>query len=401
MTWPWDEAAAVGLPPGLRERSRSPRPAAGPTRPGRASAVLLVALLGGGCGHGQAAGACDLALAGPSAWVGAVEAVGLASGFDFPGGPERLWLAEPRGVHAIGADGQDEVVWTPPRFSTIVRFEVADLDGDGVHEWVVILDQGRIRSLVVGVDSGRRSATGRPWNGFLRPFVDGQGSAGLVGQRCSGDEPFQGPIVRIERGPGGDLAARDALGLPAGLSVFDFAWLPSGPGRPARLFSFSEAGHAEERDARSPQAVIWRSDERFLARPVEIRREYRDMLGEARTTSIRLAPPAILVDEDADSSPEILVVGGAQVPVVVFEDLRVWQGGDARLLAPAARGLVELRRSPLLGRAMVAVAPWHPTPDRRVWAVAVWTRIGSGFARPESRVFLLDPATGDLPGTGP
>jgi len=363
-------------------------------------ASLVLALCGAavaGCAHDRGAVARDLALAGQALWVDDVSVVGLDSGLDAPGGAEQLWLAEGKGVHRLGADGTSELAWRPPRFARIIRFEAADLDADGIDEWVVVMDHGRIRSVVVGLVDGERVVLGRPWNGFLRPVVGPDGAARVEGQRAGGDAPFRGPVIAVERA-GDRWSAGEPTGLPASVSLFDFAWLPGVEDRPARLFSFDAAGFLEERDARSPRAIIWRSADRFVGRPIELDRDYRNMLGEEQGVTLRLAPPTSLVDEDGDGASELLMVGGTQTPVVVFENLRLYQGGDVRLLAAAARGAEEVRRSPLLGRAMVAVCPWSPDPDTRVWAAAVWTRLGSGFVRPESRVFLLDPATGDLLG---
>jgi hypothetical protein len=357
----------------------------------------LLGLLASGCGHGRGAAAQDLALSGQAMHVASVEAVGLAAGRDVAHGPEQLWMAEGRGVHRLAADGSSELAWKPPAFSKVLRFEVADLDADGVDEWVLLLDQGRLRSVVVGLREGERVALGRPWNGYLRPLIDPEGEIVLVGQRAGADGPWRGPVWTVAIGEDWALEPGEQLGLPPTVPVYDFLWLPATPDKPARLFSLGETGHLEERDPRSPRAVIWRSDDRFVGRPVEVERDYRDMLGDERETMLRLAPPVSLVQEDGVT--RLLLVGGVQTPVVVFENLRVYQGGDARLLEPVQRGVEELRRSPLLGRAMVALAPWEPTPGERVWAAVVWTKTGSGFVKPESRVFLLDPATGDLVGS--
>ena len=363
--------------------------------PIRTLALLLTALTLAGCAHGRGVAARDLAMTGQALWVSEVGVVGLASGRDVADGPELLWVAEGKGVHAVSADGSTSLAWKAPRFARIIRFEAADLDGDGVHEWVVVMDHGRIRSSLVTVQDGQRAAAGRPWNGFLRPVVGADGAASLQAQRAGGDLPFRGPVIHVEPGDK-RWESGEPVGLPDRVSLFDFAWIPAGEGRPERLFSFESSGFVEERDARSQRAVIWRSADRFVGRPVELDREYRNMLGEDEGVTLRLAPPVSLVDEDADGAPELLMVGGTQNPVVVFENLRVYQGGDVRLMRPVARGLEEVRRSPLLGRAMVAVCPWSPAEGERVWAAAVWTRLGSGFVKPESRVFLLDPATGDL-----
>ena len=45
---------------------------------------------------------------------------------------------------------------------------------------------------------------------------------------------------------------------------------------------------------------------------------------------------------------------------------------------------------------MVAATSWTLPDGRAVWAAVVWTRPGGGLARPESRVFLFAPETGDI-----
>ena len=62
-----------------------------------------------------------------------------------------MWAADSRQVVRIGPDGRPDVVWQAPRFSEIVRFEAADLEGDGVSEWLVLLRFGTLRSQVVAL----------------------------------------------------------------------------------------------------------------------------------------------------------------------------------------------------------------------------------------------------------
>ena len=138
-----------------------------------------------------------------------------------------------------------------------------------------------------------------------------------------------------------------------------------------------------------------------MGRPIEVERTYRDLLGDESEATLRLAPPVRRAELDETGAVGALMVGGTHTPVVVFQNLRVFQGGDLRLMKPTSRGLEEVRRSPLLGRAMVAAAQWRISEDHTVWAAVVWTKNGGGFTKPESRVFLLDPATGDLLTAGP
>ncbi len=343
----------------------------------------------GGCAGSRTQVAQEAALAGDAVFAGDVLATGLASGRDAADGPERLWLADERRVWELSKDAVAPVErWRAPRFSRIVRFEAADLDGDGADEWVVLLDQGRMRSAVVEVaEDGVRSMDGRPFGGYLRPIVGADGALTLVAQHAGADAPFRGQVRRIARTDDGKWKPGESLGLPADVAIFDFFWLDG------RLFGAEASGKLQERDPRSLKAVLWRSDVRVAGRPLEIERSYQNMLGEEQEAGLRLLPPWVRVGDG-----ELILAGGVHNPVAMLRDLRVWQGGDVRLMRLADRGLEEVRRTPLLGRAVVAVADWEIAEGEHVWAAAVWTRAAGGFVKPESRVFLFDPETGNLLG---
>jgi len=366
------------------------------------AALSAVALLLVGCAGGQTQVAQDLALTGEAIFVGPVLATGLATGRDAAEGPDLLWLADDHLVRTLSKDGAEEEAWKPPLFSRLIRFEAADLDGDGIHEWVVLLDQGHMRSLIIGVDEdGARAQVGKPYSGYLRPLVDASGAVVLVGQRAGADAPFRGQVQRVERDEAGKWIQGESLGLPADVAIYDFFVLPTGDEH-GRLFGADDLGKLTERDPRTPRSVTWRSDDRVAGRPLEIERNYQNLLGESQEETLALLPPVTLLgDNDGDGLSEVLLVGGVHNPVAVLRNLRVWQGGDVRLYRPSTRGLEEVRRTPLVGRAVVAATTWQIGPNDTVWAAAVWTRPAGGMARPESRVFLFDPATGDLLGSGP
>jgi len=300
-------------------------------------------------------------------------------------------MADARGVHTLSADGEAERTWNAPRFTELLRFEAADLDGDGLSEWVVLLDSGRFRSHVVRWD-GTQWQMSKPWPGFLRPLVGPGGALRLAGQKSSAARPFQGPVVEVLLGEEGALDPGDPLSAPPDTPLYDFFWVS---GESDRLFVLEEDGSITERDPRSPSAALWRSEERVVARPIEVEREVRGLLGDDREQKIRLAPRVSLTQLDEDAEPEVLIVTGPPVPTIAFENLRIFSGGDVRAYDVARRGLEELHRSPLLGRAMAAAQPWR-LGDADVWVAAVWTRLAGGFSRPESRVFVLDPKTGNI-----
>ncbi|MCO4773304.1 MAG: hypothetical protein KDA24_24935 [Deltaproteobacteria bacterium] len=357
--------------------------------------LLLVAGFAAGCGQ-TAASARARALDAGSFWVGPYAVRSLASGTATPEGPDVLWLADERRVMQLDGAGSAEEVWRPPKFSRLLRFEAADLDEDGVDEWVVTLDNSRIRSLVLRrADDGTFEEIAKP-PGFLRPLLGPDGASWLVGQSAGAERPYSGPIKRWTMENGG-LVAGDALELPGSLSLHDIHFVPQDDGH--RVFTFEETGHLGERDPRSPRATLWRSDARVVARPVVVEREYGNLLNEEIEDSLALPVPTAVVDVDGDGALELLMVAGTTTPVALLDNVRVLQGGDARVMAPGARGLEERARSPLLGRAMVGVVPFELPNGAHRLAVAVWTKADGGFGKPETRVFLLDPSTGDLVGT--
>jgi len=357
--------------------------------------LLLVAFLLSGCAAGRASLAQDLALATQALATCACEATGLASGRDVAGEPPRLWLAGDKAVYEVGADGALTERWTPPKFTRILRLEVGDLDGDGVDEWTVLTEANRLRTHLIVADGGERRSVGKPFLGSLRITPGPEGKPVLLGQRASGAGPFVGPVEHVTWA-GEELALGGPVGLHATASLYDVFWVAN-EGKP-RLFSFESTDHVAERDPRSPRAVVWRSDERLVARPIEIERDTRDLLGEEVRDTVRFAAPVSVADLDGDGADEVLLVAGSLTPVAMLQNLRVYQGGDARLFEAGPRGLVESHRSPILGRALIAATPWTAPDGRAVWAAVAWTKLGGGFVAPESRVFLLDPATGDLLG---
>ncbi len=358
--------------------------------------LILALVLSAGCGQ-AASGAQQLALGADGIWVARRAVRSIASGAATAEGPPELWLADERGVTTLAADGTATQTWRPPRFARILRLEAMDLDGDGGSEWVVTMVGARVRSLVLGWRDGGwvELAPGRP--GFLRPALGPDGTPILMGQSAGSETPFTGP-VRLVHLANGELTDGESMDLPPQLAIHEVFWVPQGDA--VRMFSLESSGHVGERDVRSARALVWRSDARTVSRPVVVEREYSNLLGEELDGTLDLPTPTVVMDPDGDGVFDVLIVAGSTTPVAVLENVRVLQGGDARLLTLDTRGLKEERRTPLIGRAMVGVVPWT-LRGQPVWAAAVWVRADTGFVRPETRVYLFDPATGDLLPPGP
>ncbi len=357
----------------------------------RALAVLLVVQLAGCATLQRGRAALDSARAMPSLATCDCKVVSLAVGPLAVDEPPKLWVAEEKRVFELAPDGSLKVVWEVPRFARLLRLEAADLDGDGIVEWVVLYDTGRFRSHVLRW-TGDSWESSKPWAGFLRPQAQAGGKTRLLGQSAAGGSNFHGErIVAVAEAGEGKLVAGDRVVVAPGVFLYDFFWVP---GETPRLFVLEEDGSISERDPRSPRAVLWRSEERIVARPLELRRSSRDMLGESTEDTVRLAPPVVLAQWDDDPTPEVFLVTGPAVPMFAFENLRISGGGDVRIFDVGERGLQEQVRTPLLGLDLSAT--WAGQfKGELLWVASVWMKDLGGFAKPESRLFRFDPASGD------
>jgi hypothetical protein len=301
-----------------------------------------------------------------------------------------LWAASATRVWELAPGAPPREAWKAPRFARILHLEAAQLDDDVTSEWVVVLDAGRVRGEIVDAQGGVR-VSGKPWYGFLRPVDDG-GKARLIGQKAGGDRPFWGPIQWIDRAADGTLTHQGDIGVPDTVSLFDLH--PTSTSKGPRWLAWEQSGQLAERNPARPRDVTWRGDDRPVGRPVAVDRSYTNLLGEERAEALTISPAPDARDLDGDGTPEILVAGNPSPPVRIMENLLALQGGDVRLYAWKERGLTELARSPLVGRAVVGVAHWR-CADRPVWVAAVWTRLSGGFVPAETRLLTFDPTTGD------
>lgn len=348
--------------------------------------LLALAVLASGCAGLEQAR--KEALAVDALWSCSCAVTGLTTGRSAPEGPEELWVAAGREIVQVAGDGTSSVVWTAPVFTEILRFEVADLDADGIDEWVVVLDAGSVRSVVVGVEDGVRTQRGKAWAGWLRTWT--QGPPMLLGQRVGGDRPYWGTVSKLELDDKGRWQPVEGGPLyPPRVGIFDPFTLAAAP---ERIFGLREDGRVVEygptTGLASPEQ--WVSDGRPIGRPIELRRTFRSVLGEEEEAVVRLPPPVVALSGGGG-----LAVTGTPAALAVFEDFVVHRGGEVRAVhSTPERGLSWGTRTPVVGRAITAATPWTPN-GREVWAAAVWTRAPQDFGPPESRILLFDPTRGD------
>jgi hypothetical protein len=345
-------------------------------------------MLVAGCAHREAARGLASSTEAVFDWPGV--GVAIETGRVERGGPERLWVADDRSIWELGPGSPPREVLRLRGFADLVRFQAADLDGDGVSEWLLTDRAPRTRTRVFAHREGAWAPRGRPYWGWVR--VEG---ASLSAQRAGGDGPFAGP-VRDARWDGTAVVEGAPRGGPDTLGIFDTFVVPA---EPTRLFAIEWTGHLSERDPRTPVASLWRADARTVARPIEIEADSTTLLGEPIDGTVALPAPVRVVPRG--DGWDVLVVSGPTNPVPVLPSLRVLQGGDVRAYSPQpGRGLAERVRTPLLGVAVAAMTPFATADGRNLWALLVWTRDPGGFLPPRSRVLLCDPETGDLVAAG-
>lgn len=350
---------------------------------------LLLMPLVAGCAHGELAAARELGDTAPALWTSDGTVRSLAAGRPAPGEPLELWAADHREVRVLHRDGSSERLWKAPPLTQILRLEAVDLDGDGDHEWIIVLRTAGIRSHVLDRGPDGWGWVGKGLSGFLRPVLGPDGRWQLYGQRSGGERPFWGSIFQVDGDPADRLEAGATLALGEDVSVYDFFWLPGG-----RLFVTDRSGYLSERDPRSPKAELWRSDERFVVRPLQLEGDYTNLMGEESGDKLLLTPPPTITRSGDGWS--VVMTAGQPPPPVVLEHMNVLTGGELRVFRPANRGLEEVLRTPRLGAAALVGLPWHEQGYPSALAGLLWTRVTGGFAPEQSRVFLFDTVSGDL-----
>ena len=316
-------------------------------------------------------------------------AVGFSVGQLAAEGPETLWLAHEGGVSEVLPEGRLEPVWKTPGGARLVRFDAADLDGDGRSEWVVLLDSGRLRSYVLRLgDSGWER--GRPFSGFLRPMVDAEGSPYLLGQRRRRTRFHDDAIHRVRQDEKQRWTLGEEIAALRGLFVYDFQLIREP--RP-RLFVVDSEGGFSERDPSQSSLLLWSLDRPLASRPLEVEFSGGSMFESDDTERFDFAPALQSLDLDADGVDEILLTAGPRPIGVSFDSIRIHDGGNQLVFDLAEQGLTQSLSTPMLGLEMAA--SWAgDLGGELVWLGAVWTKAAGGFVKPETKLFRFDPKTG-------
>ena len=316
-------------------------------------------------------------------------AVGFSVGRLSAEGPETLWLAHEGGVYEVLPGGKLEPVWKTPGGARLVRFEAADLNGDGRSEWVALLDSGRLRSYVLHLsDSGWKK--GRPFSGFLRPMWDAGGSPYLLGQRRRRTRFHDDAIHRVSQDEKQRWILDEEIAALRGLFVYDFHLIREP--RP-RLFVVDSEGGFSERDPSQSALLLWSLDRPLASRPLEVEFSGGSMFESDDTERFDFAPTLQILDLDGDAADEVILAAGPRPIGVSFDSLRIHQGGNQLVFDLADQGLTQSISTPMLGLEMAAA--WAgELGGELVWIGAVWTKAAGGFVKPETKLFRFDPKTG-------
>ena len=267
-----------------------------------------------------------------------------------------------------------------------------DVDGDGRDEIALWGFRPQLTGVVLGWDGEALVRESAPLPLFLRIIERGEEML-LCGQRTGADRNFLGEIEQYTIENGG-LVRGEALEQGAGLEILGLFY-GGAPGEETPVtYTFASGGDLERRDG---SAVVWRSEEIRMTRPLSVERERANLLGERRTEVQAFPTEVTAADVDGDGTAEILMVTSDQAPVPMLERVRVFRGGSYRLLGEGDRGLVPRASSLLMGRLMTGVAMLDADGDGGAEAIAtVVIKRRSGVSRGLSTIVALDPISGDL-----
>ncbi len=350
--------------------------------------LLLVAWAPAGAGAGAAKSGPALAEI-----KGELRAVASA---DVRGdGACELLVLEARDVYrAVLAEGEWDLQPMKVRPAGVDWFGMTagDVDGDGRDEIALWGFRPQLTGVVLGWDGEALVQESSPLPLYLR-IIESGGQAQLYGQRTGADRDFMGEIEHYSIVDGG-LERGEPLEEGAGLEILGLFY-GGAPGEEAPvMYNFASSGELERRDG---AAVVWRSEEIRMTRPLSVERERANLLGERRAEVQAFPTEVAAADVDGDGTAEVLMVTSDQASVPMLERVRVFRGGSYRLLGEGDRGLVSRATSLLMGRLMTGVALLDVDGDGSPEALAtVVIKRRSGVSRGLSSIVALDPLTGDL-----
>jgi hypothetical protein len=147
-----------------------------------------------------------------------------ANEFKVSGPDEFIWID----TMDINGDGKDEIIVTAMRGREV---DVTSSSNVGP----IVKDEGRIVSYIYSLKGTEFSLL---WKGnvFLRALP----KLGLVAQKYSGGEGFDGPVFRISY-DAGKFTPGDAIKLPMGVNIYDFQFV-DGPDKKKYLLAYDDAG---------------------------------------------------------------------------------------------------------------------------------------------------------------
>lgn len=257
-------------------------------------------------------------------------------------GKAELAVAYPDGIAVYAIEGDDlrETGRIPGSGGGLVRIFVADIDRNGKAEVVAVrYAGGSARSDVWERDGAgyRRLAGDVPL--FLRPLRMGDEGVVLLGQESDPETLYKGPVFRLSLDRSGTEYLRgkeEALPLPPGTGIYDFALLREGPGAGRRFVRINGRDRLELLDGgggRIGESLESLSrTETVLDAPTVGRAANRNEEAARRALPGRLLP----VDLDGDGIDECVTIGNLAAAGRYFEGIRLFT--DAEVLALAQDG---------------------------------------------------------------
>ncbi len=276
-----------------------------------------------------------------------------------------------------------------------VQVSAGDINGDGRDELALNGLQPQVVSVLLRASpDGSLKPTSAASPLYLRitllPSSSGPPSPGLGCQRPASEEAYQAPALLCTVDEEGRIRPQDPLPLPNGVVLDDFFILPQQEA-PA-LYTWEGDGRLTRRHGRQ---TLWRSDSRWMTRPISVSRTFSSLMGETSSRIQAFAPSPLIVDGDGDGALEAWVPTADDAGFTVLARVRVFKGGSFRTLVPEGYGLTLKRTGPLQGQAMISLALFDVTGDGQpevLGASLVRPRGHPGGARTSLQGY--DPKTG-------
>ncbi len=246
--------------------------------------------------------------------------------------------------HTNGEHFQQVATYPLPKTLHPHAINLADIDGNGLLEIYLSANSGnRPDSMVLTWEKSHFQTLDTHLPYYLRPGLDSQGKAIILGQKGGGTTPFAPYFYSLIRGADSQLQKGESVEVPAGFNLFDFIRVDFNQDSTPEFVGLKNNDQLVILDSNNTE--LWASKVSYGASKTSVGSITRDRAGDRTLTFIHSR--LIARDINGDDSPEIIVGQNLVSTIQYVQQLRFFRGTSIVALDWTGSSMATLWETPL------------------------------------------------------